>query len=275
MKLVIMGAGYVGTALLKSLKDSSNEVYITTTQQTRVDELKEFGLQVCVLHPNEEKELKKLLQTCDGMIILVAPKNAQTYEEVYLNTAKRIYSALEHRETPFYLLYTSSTSVYEGFENVCLTEDILPNPKSQNAKMLFDAEKCYLNSNVETCILRLGGIYGPKRDIIDRAKRFSGKEMPSAGDEATNHIHLYDIVRGILHCLNYRLTGVFHLVNDDHPSRKELYKKFCHLAMIPSPLWNSAETPQSKQTGYKISNQKIKDAGFVFEHPFINDSPWK
>lgn len=269
MKLLVMGAGYVGSALLKYLQSQAHEIYITTTQEERIDELKAYGQQVLVLHPNEDKNLKKLIQRCDGMVILVAPKNSQTYEETYLKTAQRIYSALEDRETPFYLLYTSSTSVYEGMEDAWLTEDVFPNPESENSKLLLEAENCYLNCRVDTCILRLGGIYGPERELANRARRFSGKELPGTGDEATNHIHLDDILSGILYCLDHHLTGVYHLVNDDHPSRKELYTGLCHSASISSPIWNTDRSQQVSKSGYIVSNQKIKEAGFTFRHPSI------
>lgn len=271
MKLLVMGAGYVGSALLVSLQKRSHEIFITTTRKERVDELKEYG-QVLLINSTEDKELKELINTCDGMVVLVAPKNSQNYENTYLNTAKRITSALEGRKTPFYILYTSSTSVCEGIEQKCVTEDTILTPRSDNAKILLETEQCYLNCGVETCVLRLGGIYGPKRDLIDRARRFSGKELPGTGDEPTNHIHLDDIVAAIDFCLEHRLTGLYHLVNDDHTPRNELYSQLCNSIGIPSPHWNPNLLSQDRKKGYIVSNQKIKEMGFRFRNPFTNAS---
>lgn len=264
MKLIVMGAGYVGMALLHYLQKQTHEIYITTTSQERVEYLKPFGKQVLVLHPNENNEdFKELIDACDGIIILIAPKNAQSYEETYLNTAKRLSSALKNRSNPFYILYTSSTSVCEGQTNEWVTEEMIPHPKSENAKILLETEQCYLNSGVPTCILRLGGIYGPGRELIDRARRFSGKEMSSTGDEPTNHIHLEDIVSGIAFCLDNSLTGIYHLVNDNHPTRRGLYSNLCEQIHLPPPIWNPS---LSQHSAYKVSNQKIKKAGFVPIH---------
>jgi len=162
MKLIVMGAGYVGMALLSHLQESLHEIFITTTQEDRVAVLQSYGQQVLVLQPTETNDLKELIDSCDGIIVLVAPKNSKNYEETYLNTAKRITSALKDRKTPFYILYTSSTSVCEGIQNEWVTEDVILNPKSENAKILLETERRYLNCGVSTCILRLGGIYGPK-----------------------------------------------------------------------------------------------------------------
>lgn len=260
MKLLIMGAGYVGEELLKHLQAQKYKLVIATTRKERIDTLSCYGQSI--LLPREDKALQELINSCNGMIILVAPKHGQSYEEVYLQTAKRVSLALQNRQSPFYLLYTSSTSVCEQ-QNEWVTEDMKLYPKSENAKILLEAERYYLNCNASTCILRLGGIYGPKRELLDRVKRFSGKNMLSSGEEPTNHIHLEDIIAAILFCLDRSLTGIYHLVNDDHTPRRDLYSHFCQLADIPCPIW-SKDLPKCS---YKVCNQKIKSMGFTFKHP--------
>lgn len=264
MKLIVMGAGYVGEALLKYLQSKPYEIFITTTRQERVEDLKVYGQSVLLLHPGENQAVKKLIDTCDGMIILIAPKNSHSYEETYLTTAQQISSALKGRKTPFHLLYTSSTSVYEGLPG-WVTENSQLSPHSENAKTLLKAEEHYLKAEVKTCVLRLGGIYGPNRELIDRAQRLSGKELAGSGNESTNHSHLDDIVKALMFCLEHSLTGIYNMVNDDHPTRKELYSALCRSIDSPSPIWNAGPS----QTSYKVSNQKIKDAGFIFQHLFI------
>ena len=264
MKLIVMGAGYVGETLLKHLQGKPHEIFITTTRQERVKDLKAYGQSVLLLHPGENQAIKELIDACDGMIILIAPKNSHTYEETYLTTAKQISSALQGRKKPFYLLYTSSTSVYEG-QTSWVTEDLLLSPPSENGKILLSAEQQYLKAQIKACILRLGGIYGPGRELIDRAKRFSGKEMTGSGNESTNHSHLDDIVKALVFCLENSLAGIYNIVNDDHPTRQELYSELCRSIDIPSPVWNT----EPSQIGYKVSNEKIKDAGFIFQHPLV------
>lgn len=256
-----MGAGYVGEELLKHFQTRAHKLFITTTRKERIDALSCYGHSV--LLPREDKAFKELIDSCDGMIILVAPKHGQSYDEVYLKTAKRVSLALKDRQAPFYLLYTSSTSVCEGQKNEWVTEDTELYPKSENAKILLEAESYYLNCNASTCVLRLGGIYGPKRELFDRVKRFSGKKMLSSGEESTNHIHLEDVIAAILFCLDHSLKGVYHLVNDDHTPRRELYSHLCQLAGIPCPIWSQG-LPKSN---YKVCNQKIKSMGFTFKHP--------
>lgn len=268
MKLIVMGAGYVGMELLKQLKESSHEIFITTTHKHNIEALSTYG-KVLLLEYENVENLNALIDKCDGMIILVAPKDRQNYEEVYLRTARVVASALELRQKSFFLLYTSSTSVCEGLKHEWITEDLPLNPTSDNGKILLETEKVYLNCPVSVCILRLGGIFGPGRELLHRAKYFSGKEMSTTGNEVTNHIHINDIVNGILFCLENRVTGIYHLVNDDHPTRRNLYSALCELSGLPLPLWNSDF--KSLTRGYKIANKKIKDLGFKINYLIDND----
>jgi hypothetical protein len=103
----------------------------------------------------------------------------------------------------------------------------------------------------------MGGIYGPGREIEKRALNITGKQMQGSGEEYTNHIHLEDILRALKFCLEKHLKGVYHLVNDSHPSKKELYGQ--------GPIWSSKHSG----LGYRVSNQKIKEAGFVLSRPTL------
>ncbi len=261
MKILVLGVGYVGMALLPSLKQEGHEIYVTTTKPERVETLLSYADHVLLLNGTENNGLKHYVDVCDAIIVLVAPKNSQKYEETYLDTAKSVVAALKGRKRPFYLLYTSSTSVYKGKEKDWVTEEVECNPPDENGKILVETEKLYLGLP-DSCILRLGGIYGPGRDLLKRAGYFSGKEMEDAGEAVTNHIHRDDIVSAIGFCLNHRLSGVYNLVNDDHPTRRELYTDLCQKAVLPPPVWKSGVQHQ----GYNVSNQKITLAGFKFLH---------
>jgi hypothetical protein len=60
-------------------------------------------------------------------------------------------------------------------------------------------------------------------------------------------------VEGISFCLKHRLIGIYNLVNDDHPTRKELYSN--------DITWNPNLPHGNKE--YKVSNHKIISPGFT------------
>lgn len=266
MQIVLIGAGYVGTALLHRISDLPYEVYLTTTKEEKIKTLEAYGKEVLLLKDDFDSRLKNWLLSCDALIVLVAPGSMNDYEKTYLETARNIASTIKTRKKRLQLIYTSSTSVCEGTYADWLTEEMNLSPSTKNGQILLETENVYLQSNADVCILRLGGIYGPQRELVDRARRLSGKHMGSTGDEPTNHVHLDDIIHAILFCLDHRLLGIYHLVNDDHPTRKELYSSLCASIKLPGPIWT-----QNAQKGYRVSNQKIKKAGFIFRHPFLTN----
>lgn len=267
MNIFIVGAGYVGKALLSHLDKSKNRIFASTTSKEKIEDLQIDAQEVYVLSGTNKELLKKIIDRCEVIIVLVAPKNKETYEATYLETAHSISFALKERTTPCYLLYTSSTGVYEGQKEASWAEEnVFLNPHSQKAQTLMHAEEIYLNSanqNITTCILRLGGIFGPGRELNQRALKLSGKELPGDGNEPTNHIHLMDIVFAIEFCIEQKLEGVYNLVNDEHPTRQELYTTLSNTLKIPPPHWNP-KLPHQHGSNCKVSNEKIKNAGFKF-----------
>jgi nucleoside-diphosphate-sugar epimerase len=267
MTFLILGTGFIGSALLAK---SEGIYYATTTTPSKLPFLK--AKKSFLLRGDEKERLKDVLEECEGLIILIAPKNAEKYAETYLVTTRAVTYALQDREKPFYLLYTSSTRVYEGLGGKWVDENSQLAPISPQGKVLYEAEKFLLalgNSRIITCILRLGGIFGPGREIEKRVKHFSGMELAGTGGEPTNHVHIEDIVRAIDFCKENRLQGVYNLVNDSHPTRKELYENLAKSLNLDAPRWN----PQLKSThgcGTSVSNQKIKEAGYVFSIPFLD-----
>ena len=253
MRLLILGAGYVGMALLKS---PNHSFLPTTTTKKKLFSLPEGAM---LIEGKEKEPLQKALEKTEGAIILAAPKEKSLdgYRSTYVEVAKSISSILKSRKKPFYLVFASSTCVYQ---------------KSPKAEILREAEAIYqgcANENISVCILRLGGIFGPGRELEKRAKMLSGRLLSGTGAEPTQHIHLSDIVSSILFCLDKRLQGVFDLVNEEHRSRKEFYTALCSFLRIPAPTFDS-----SKQLEYgspkEITNIEIKKAGFIFSYPLCN-----
>lgn len=274
MKILVLGAGYVGSAFTSHFQGEEPQKYEiipTTTSPEKLAELKKLSPNATLLHASQSDELAKILHECDAIAIFVAPKANATYNETYKNTALAVEEALKGRARPFYILYTSSTGVYDSLKEIHASEDAYLPAAKGNAKILLETEEIYQrcqNEFVKTCILRLGGIYGPGRNLHDRARRFSGKEVAVNGEAFTNHIHLDDIVRAVTFCIESRLTGIYNLVNDAHPARKELYNALCDELQLPYPIWKP-DIVIPGERGYRVDNTKIKQNGFVFIHPNI------
>lgn len=246
MKLLLIGTGYVGMALLQNWP--SPTFTTLTTTPAKLEKLAPYNPQL--LEIKQDTDLSSLLNGIDGIIITAGKSPNRSYEESYLHIAQAVKASLIVQKKPLYLLYTSSTGATS-------------NP------ILQATEEVYTSiPDAEVCILRLGGIYGPGRTLEERAKKISEKGLSGTGEEVTNHIHLDDIVEAIKFCIENRVTGLFNLVNDDHPKRLELYQAICRKYNWPLPKING-ETPARMLTNYPFSNEAIKNQGYVFRHPHL------
>ncbi len=272
MLFYVLGAGYLGKAVLTEGLGPQYSFLASTTSLKKIPDLTPLTKKVFLLKSSDVSSLERIIEASDAMGIFIAPHKGTTYEETYLDTAKTISIILENRIRPFHLIYTSSTLVYKGAKDLLVTENTTLNPTDPKAKVLLETENTYLhikNTHITTCILRLGGIYGPDRTLETRAKNLSGKDLPGDGLEPTNHIHLEDIIRAISLCTQKRLKGIFNVVNDNHISRKELYSELCKSLHIAPPTWSGNITTESGHgCGKIVSNQKIKNSGLSFKYSY-------
>lgn len=273
MRILLIGTGYVGMALLSSWENIEDCFWCTTTTESKLEiiQSQKKTEKALLFQSKKSTDLKEIIDKCDAMIVTVAPIKGVGYKETYLETALSIKEGLKKRTRPLFLLYTSSTSVYGDHNGAVVKETsnglLLP----EKSHILSEAENIFLscaNSHIAVCILRLGGIYGPLRTLEKRAEKFSNKIIGGSGEEPTNHIHLDEITHAIEFCVKEKLNGIYNLVNDDHPSRKKLYKKICEQLKLIPPNWEPCLN-SSRTTNAIVSNEKIKNAGYVFSHPHI------
>jgi len=264
-RIALLGTGYIGKPLVESLKAKGFSVRVSTTSSEKVRDLEKFTDEVFTLRGEDYEKVKRFLDGCDILIITVAPKDRSTYESTYLETAKTIADV---KPIPRQIIYTSSTSVYGDHNGDWVDEGSAPIPDTPSGKILLDTETIYLSrfpKETGVCILRLGGILGPGREIISRIKRFEGKKIPGNGMNYTNLIHRDDVISAIEWSIEKNLTGVYNLVNDNHITRKELYSQLASRHQLPEVLWD--ETQKSPHAGNKrVSNARIKSTGFKFSH---------
>ena len=269
--LFVLGCGYIGSRFLEQRPVSRADYIASTTSSSRVASLSCLAAEVVVIDGGDPNSLEQIIDRIDILTIFIAPAAGASYEEVYLRTAESIMPILQRRQKPLYVLYTSSTFVYQGCKGSLLSEESSLPLISLRAQLLFDTENTYLacqNRWVSVCILRLAGIYGPGRELPDRAGMLSGKRLPGTGLEPTNHIHQEDVVNAAWFCIDNHLTGVFNVASDSHPTRQELYHRLCTDLAIDPPLWDPTKTAEHG-CGSVVCNHKIKQAGFIFTYPTI------
>ncbi|MBW4609694.1 MAG: SDR family oxidoreductase [Hassallia sp. WJT32-NPBG1] len=270
MNIAIIGCGYVGSAIAQYWQENSSFVVTaTTTTPERVPALQSVVEKVVVVSGNDPEALQSVLQNQDVVLLSVGAKSANVYEETYLHTARNVVSVLRQIPNVRQLIYTGSYAVYGDRNGAWVSEETPVAPANSNGEILSQTEDMLLSANSENlrvCILRLGGIYGPNRELVRIFGRSAGTTRPGDGNDTTNWIHLDDIVGAIEFARKHNLQGIYNLVDDAHLRSRELLESLLKKHNLPQVIWDSS-LKNNRPYNAKVSNQKIKDAGYQLIHP--------
>ena len=274
-KIAIIGCGYVGTAASRYWYQKQNySVTVTTTRQERVTELEKIATKVVVMKGEDSQAVKSLLQDRDTVVLSIAPisdkqVDADVYRETYIPTVKNLVAALNENKGVKQLIYLSSVSVYGNKNGEWVDETSPVDTDSEYNQVLCKAEQILLNSaseDVKITILRLGGIYGEGRQLIKRFAKLAGKNFDGSGETFTSWIHLDDVIAAMDYIAQRRLGGIYNLVNDFNMTIRELSDEICKLGNLEKIVWDDTK-PSYRSLNARISNQKIKNAGYKLIHP--------
>ncbi|GAB1540425.1 SDR family oxidoreductase [Scytonema sp. NUACC21] len=269
MNIAIIGCGYVGYAVAQYWHQKmAFIVSATTTMPERIPILQAVAQRVAVIKGNDPEGLKSVLKNHDAVLLSIGAQGA-SYEEVYLQTATTIVSVLKQIPSVGQLIYTSTCSVYGDQKGVLVDEETPVAPLNSNGRILSETEQVLLSASSEqlnVCILRLGGIYGPNRELAKIYRRIAGTTRPGNGEEPANWIHLDDIVNAIEFARRNRLEGIYNLVDDAYLTNREVIERVCETHNLPKVTWDSSQQSQ-RSYNVKVSNKKIKDSGYKLIHP--------
>ncbi|MDY6897953.1 MAG: SDR family oxidoreductase [Cyanobacteriota bacterium] len=270
MNIAIIGCGYVGNAVARYWKQNNDLVITaTTTTPSKVSTLQEVANKVEIVQGSDNKALKAVLENQDVVLLSVGAKSADSYEETYLQTSENIVLALKQNPTVKQLIYTASYSVYGDRNGDVVDEQTPTAPNNSNGEILNKAEQILLSASsdkLRVCILRLSGIYGEGRELVKIFSRAFGQTRPGDGEDITNWIHLDDIVGAIEFARQQQLKGIYNLVDDAHLRSRELIENLCQKYDKPNVVWDASQT-KTRAYNSKVSNEKIKKAGYKLIHP--------
>lgn len=266
MRIGIIGCGYIGLRATAFWSNLGHMLSVTTRKAEKVESLSAVAQHVYLL---SEHSLEDFIQSQEILLICVAPGQGEDYTSTYLNTANKVLATLHNAPSLKQIIYTSSTSVYGDWGGDWVDETGSCTPENEAGNILLQTENTLLqcrSTALKVCIFRLGEIYGPHRNIVDRLKRMQNTPLPGNGETYTNLIHIEDIVLALNFALSHQLDGIYNLCNDFHLQRKEFYNQLCQQHNIPPFSWNPT-LPRIHSGNKRVSNQKIKSAGFQFTHP--------
>ena len=267
----VIGCGYVGSAVARHFGLMGLEVTGTTTSPSRLQELCGIVDHPRIYRAGDSRSDASFLDSLDGLLIAIAPTTMSMeedqYRSVYGTGVSDIVESIKARqsERPLHVSYLSSAGVYGNqLGEICDESSPIDRSNYANA-LLADAENAVLALNdfgTSACVLRLGGIYGPNKDIASYIRSASGQMVPKNGSHINAWVHLHDIVHGINFAFENRLHGIFNLVDDLQVSRRDLSNLLCDDHGLAPVIWDNHDRPEARIFNARVSNEKLKKLGF-------------
>jgi len=267
-RVLIIGAGYVGSALGMTLRKRGADVVATTTTPARVPQLAALGLSARVLEVGTDRALPELLADREVVFLTLAPNRREaSYRDVYLASAQALAGALSI--TPVRrIIYTSSTSVYAQDDGSWVDEDSVADPVTEAGRILRATESVLLAAAatrpLDVSVVRLAGIHGPGRDLGGAVARHAGTARDD-GNAFVNLIHRDDAVTALARLAEVDHHGILNLGDDRPVLRRVLYDAVLAARNAPPVTWRDAGGPVR---GKRVANRRIKALlGLVLRHP--------
>ncbi|BEV35412.1 SDR family oxidoreductase [Synechococcus sp. M16CYN] len=270
-RLLVLGGGYSGRYLVQLARLLGTSVLCTRRQAKKSDE----GDADLVF--NSSKGLlpsPEALQGVTHLLSTIPPE--QRGGDPVLSTLLPMLKKLPLK----WAGYLSTTGVYGNRNGEWVRESDCPNPELQRSRRRLDCERSWLSSGLPVQILRLPGIYGPGRSILDSIRQGTARLINKPG-QVFCRIHVEDIAGACWHLIQdsgseHRPT-IVNVVDDEpaapadlvryaadllgyKPPRQEYYEDICN-EMSPKTrsFWNENR---------RVSNRLLcHELGYSLLHP--------
>ncbi|GAB4191863.1 MAG: NAD-dependent epimerase/dehydratase family protein [Phycisphaeraceae bacterium] len=245
---LIVGCGYLGIRLAKTLIAQGQIVYGTTRTPAKAAQLSRYGIRPLILQVTQPVTYAALTPVLTAnkpdVYYLVPPGRANdafSPRQVILGGIAHMVKALRQADVRRAIL-TSSSAVYGQTGGKRVDADTPPCPNSERAKLLLQGEQLWLDAGPNYHVLRLAGMYGPGRIIGARAVR-EGAPLVGEPNARLNLIHVDDAVDLLLALARSDTLARVELGCDGNPpTRLEYYRELAVRLGVPPPKTLDHET---------------------------------
>lgn len=267
-QISILGCGWLGLPLAKSLLENEFSVNGSTTSLEKISVLERNGIQPFQIELSETEikgEIDSFLATSKILIIDIPPKLRSASSESFVKKIQNLIPFIEKSKIEK-VVFISSTSVYAD-NNSVVTEATKPNPNTESGKQLAQAENLLQgNPNFKTTVIRFGGLIGEDRHPIHFLAGRKNIENPEAPINLIHQIDCIGIIEKILRQAqndNWDWNDTFNAVAPYHPTRKAYYTQKAMELHLPLPEFDQTK----RSVGKTILSDKLEN---VFDYKFQN-----
>ncbi|WP_157364032.1 NAD(P)H-binding protein [Winogradskyella endarachnes] len=239
-KISIIGCGWLGLDLGKTLAKANFKIKGSTTSKHKIDILKAHAIQPFIVKLQESGisgDYSQFLTGSDTVIINIPPGLRRNPSKNHVLEIKHLIEAIESHAIKN-VLYISSTSVFENKEDFpTITSKTRPNSTSNSAKQLIAIEELLKNNTkFNTTILRFGGLVDETRHP---SSMLSGKKNVTNPKAPINLIHKKDCIGIIQNIIeNNHWNIILNAAYPKHIDKAIYYTEDCKRKNLPIPQYD-------------------------------------
>ena len=266
-KLIIFGGGYSGQRIANVARGLGVEVLCSR---------REKGSKGADFIFNKDNEVpNEIFEGATHILSCIPP--LLNGEDPVLNKLK---TQLLNSKQLRWVGYLSTTGVYGDTKGKWVDENTSPKPQQDRSIRRFSCEKEWMKTNLPIQILRLPGIYGPKRSAFESILNGTSKMIDKPG-QVFSRIHVDDIAGSVLFLINLYEQGKNPSVvniSDNLPSNNleviEFAAKLAQKSLpsrIPFEIAKKTMSPMALsfwQENRKVDNKLLcKELGYSLIYP--------
>ncbi len=263
MDLFAFGLGYSALHFLRTRYGGSPAIAGTVRSPEKAAALSQEGIEAFVFSPEQgDQAIAGSLATARALLISIPPGSCDPVLEHY-------GSVIAESPTLERIVYLSTVGVYGDHDAAWVDETTQPEPTSQRGRERLAAEAAWTRLGAAkrrpVHILRLGGIYGPGRNVLGKLREGTAHRLVKPG-QVFNRIHVEDIAAAVSASLEHGGSGEIWNVVDDEPAPPQDVVAYAAalLGIEPPPEipFETAQVPAMTRSFYsenkRVSNGKIK-----------------
>ena len=273
MHVLILGAGFSGSAIAKAFLPLAESVTGTTRSEDKLAGLLALGIDALVYDGTAiSPELAAAMKRTTHLIQSIAP--GRDGDPMMRPGASPLAELMPNLQWAGYL---STVGVYGDHGGAWVAEDASLEPVSARSVERVAAEQAWLAfgqvQNIPVAVLRLSGIYGPGRNAFCNLAAGTARRLIKP-NQVFNRIRVEDIAGATVFLSGRSIGGVFNITDHEPAPPQDIVAEAARLMGVAPPPempFETAELSPMARSFYgenkRVSNTRLRDLGFVFRFP--------
>jgi nucleoside-diphosphate-sugar epimerase len=267
-RILIAGCGYVGSALARARVERGDTVWGLRRHTVDLPP----GVEPISADLAVARSLAELPEV-DVVVYAASPggRDDAFYRTTYVEGLRNLLAVIGKQvQPPRRVIFISSTAVYGQKRGEWVDETSPTQPTHWTGQRLLEAEALLSGSGLPAVVLRLGGIYGPRRTRLVEQVRQGRAAIAPGGPHYTNRIHRDDCAGALGHLIDLEAPEECYLGVDHEPEDEAVVLRWLAGVLgAPAPRVSGSDERQPPRRGgnKRCRNARLVASGYAFLYP--------